>query len=65
MCRTYVLPSATSRKEVPVLMQRQIKKRKTGKKKDDVEDDAPVVAADDASGLDKDTMDAIAQKRCV
>ena len=57
--RNYVLPSATSRKEVPVLMQRQIKKRKTGKAASvDVE-------ATSAGDLDKETVDAITQKRCL
>jgi len=63
--RNYVLPSATSRKEVPVLIQRQIKKRKLGKKEDaavlDAMVDVDVPGA--ADGLDKEIVDAIAQKR--
>jgi len=59
--RNYVLPSATSRKEVPVLIQRQIKKRKLGKKDE-------VVAAiengeEPAGGLDQEIVDAVKQKR--
>ena len=53
------MPSATSRKEVPVLMQRQIKKRKTGKA---ASAEAEPTSAGD---LDKETVDAITQKRCM